>query len=269
MNRLAPFAIAVLALWLAALPARAAPPEDMVQMDILPGWITPQGTRMVGLRLRLAPGWKTYWRAPGDAGIPPLFDWAGSQNIAAADLHWPVPQVFVQAGMRSIGYEGEVVIPIELAPTTPGAAQRMAGEVEIGVCEEICVPVRLTFDVALPAEQHRDAGIVAALIDQPASAEEAGVSGVQCSADPIKGGLRLTARLLLPSTGGHETVVIEARDPTIWVSEAQTRREGDTLIAAVDMIQAGGVPLALNRSGLRFTVLGRDRAVDIIGCTAG
>ena len=75
-------------LWVAALAlcpqaAVAGPPEDVVQIEVLPGWQTASGTQMAAIRLTLAPGWKTYWRAPGEGGIPPAFGWAGSQNIAS------------------------------------------------------------------------------------------------------------------------------------------------------------------------------------------
>jgi len=260
-----------LALALAALTGavRAQPPEDMVQIEILPGWVAEDGSRIVGLRLRLAPGWKTYWRSPGDAGIPPLFDWSGSENIAAAHLHWPAPHVFEQFGMQSIGYSGDVVIPIALDPVTPGAAQRMVGAVDIGVCHDICVPVHFAFDLALPTGGRRDPGIIAALIDQPATAAVAGVSGAQCAAEQTDSGLRLTARLTLPPTGGTEFVVVEAGDPAIWVSQADTLREGADLVASVDLSRSDGGAMALDRESLRFTVLGDDRVVDIVGCTAG
>ena len=65
-------------LWVAALAfgpqiVSAGPPEDVVQIEVLPGWQTASGTQMAALRLTLAPGWKTYWRAPGEGGIPPAF----------------------------------------------------------------------------------------------------------------------------------------------------------------------------------------------------
>ena len=66
----------------------------------------------LGLEFRLAPHWKIYWRSPGDAGYPPRVDWAGSQNLAAADLVWPAPRRFSVLGLETVGYEGTVVLPI-------------------------------------------------------------------------------------------------------------------------------------------------------------
>ncbi|MEJ6478965.1 MAG: protein-disulfide reductase DsbD family protein, partial [Octadecabacter sp.] len=104
MKRIALTLAALVAL---SVPAAADPMDGVAAFDILPGWRTDRGTHMVAVRISLAPGWKTYWRAPGDAGIPPQFQWDGSQNINAAQFHWPIPEVMNQNGMRSIGYHGD------------------------------------------------------------------------------------------------------------------------------------------------------------------
>lgn len=251
------------------LPAFAGPPDDVVTMEILPGWETDAGTHMAGVRLTLAPGWKTYWRAPGDAGIPPAFSWQGSENIAAAQFHWPVPEVFYTNGMQSIGYSGQIVIPLELTPTRPGEAARLAGTVEIGVCDEICVPVHLNFDAALLPGGDRDVAIATALVDRPLTMAEADVAGVHCAVAPSEDGLWVTAEVHMPTAGTDEVVVIEAGDPQVWVSEADTSRQGDILTARVQMIHVTGNSFALDRSAMRITVLGSDMAVDIPGCPAG
>jgi len=254
---------------LIAVPALAGPPEDVIALEVLPGWRTAQGTHMAGLRLTLAPGWKTYWRAPGDAGIPPLFAWAESQNIGGAQLHWPSPEVSYPNGMTTIGYSGQVVIPIEFTPAEPGGEIRLSGTVELGVCEDICIPVTLDFDATLPAVGDRDASIVAALVDRPLTAEEAGVSVARCRFAPSGDGLAVTAELQMPPDGGSEVVVIEPGLPGIWVSEAATRWQDGWLMAEVRMIAADGGPVAIDRDGLRITVIGATGAVDILGCTAG
>src|SRR5262249_59326870 len=62
----------------------------------------------VGLQFTLKPGWKTYWRSPGDAGLPVTVDWAGSTNVASAVMAWPVPHRFFLNGLGTFRYEGEV-----------------------------------------------------------------------------------------------------------------------------------------------------------------
>jgi len=259
------------ALALALLPlapmARAEVPADVVSLEVLPGWRTDDGRQMAGLRLTLAPGWKTYWRSPGAAGLPPAFDFAASTGVSGAELHWPVPRVFHQGGLRSIGYGGTVTIPLELALDGEGTP-RLAGEVEIGVCQEICVPVRFSLAADLPEGGRRDPAIAAALVDRPLTAQEAGASAT-CAAVPDGRGLALTLRLALPPQGGEEAVVIESADPSLWVSEARSWREGGTLMATAEAVARDGGAIALDRSGLRITVLGDGRAVDIRGCEAG
>ncbi|NDK34882.1 protein-disulfide reductase DsbD domain-containing protein [Rhodovulum sulfidophilum] len=245
----------------------AARQEGVLQAEILPGWQTARGTYMAGLHLRLAPGWKTYWRAPGDAGIPPSFDWRGSANLAAVKIHWPRPRVFSSNGIRSIGYVADVVLPIELTPADPERPMELRARIDLGVCQDICMPMELRLDRRLP-----DAGpaepIRAALASQPLDARTARVGRVTCEIAPISDGLRLTARIEVPPLGDTETAVFELPDPSIWVSQTELARQGGTLVARSDMVPADGTPFALDRSALRITLLGQDRAIDIRGCDA-
>lgn len=248
-------------------PARAD--ETLVEAGILNGWQTATGTQMTGLHLQLAPGWKTYWRAPGDAGIPPQFDWSGSTNVKSVRIHWPAPHLFTTNGLRSIGYDDEVVLPVELTPRDPSLPMRLTGKVDLGVCSDICVPASVSVDAALTAPGKPDPAINAALAALPLSARKAGLKSATCRIDPIKDGLRLTAELVLPPTGGAEALVIEAGSPDIWVSEAQVTRDGALLIASADLVAPSGEPFALDRGALVLTVLGTKRAVEILGCPGG
>lgn len=261
-------------LWIAVLAwgsqvALAESVEDVVEIEVLPGWQTESGTQMAALKLTLAPGWKTYWRAPGEGGIPPAFGWAGSENIASTAFHWPTPEVIDQNGLRSFGYYEVLVLPIEVTPIVPGAPTRLQGEVEIGVCQDICVPMRLNFAADLPLTTRRDIAIVSALVDNPIPGAEAGLTGVTCAVEPGDGGIWVTATMDLPATGGTEVVVIEAGDPQVWVSGTTVSRLGGQLSARAEMVHVTGQAFALNRAAVRITVLGTDRAVDIQGCSAG
>ncbi len=248
--------------------ASAQSMDGVARLDVLPGWQTDDGTHMAGLRITLAPGWKTYWRAPGDAGIPPLVAYSGSQNIAGVQYHWPVPQVFHQSGMRSIGYHDSVVIPVEITPTRAGSDIHLSGEIDIGVCEEICIPVQLHFDAVLPRNGTRDGAIIAALLSQPVTAESAGVGKATCTVAPTRRGLQLTTSITLPANGATPAVVIEAGDPNVWVSEPDVTRQGDRLTATSEMVHSSGGGFALDRSAVRITLLNGAQAVDIQGCTA-
>lgn len=265
MKRVLP---SILALCVAG-PVWAGPADGVVALEVLPGWRTDNGTHMAGLRLTLAEGWKTYWRVPGDGGIPPRFAWNGSENLNGVSLHWPTPEVSHINHMRSIGYHGVVVIPVELSVPDADAPARMAGQVQIGVCEEICVPVLLQFDAVLPVNGARDSAIVASLIDRPRTATEAGVQSARCAIEPTDRGLQLTASIAMPAMGAAEEVVIETGDQQVWVSEPDTSRSGAVLTAMSDMIHVNGGGFALDRSEVRITVFAGGQAIDIRGCDAG
>ena len=241
-------------------------PAEVARIEVLPGWRTEDGHQMAALRHVLAPGWKTYWRAPGAAGLAPILDFSASTGVGSAEPRWPVPSVFEFNGMRSIGYNDAVTIPVDLALT--GGPARLAGEVEIGVCKDICMPVRLSFSVELPEGGRRDPAIAAALVDQPMTGEEAEARAT-CAVAPGSNGVALTVSLAMPALGPDEAVVIESANPDLWVSEPSSQRTGGTLVATAEAQSRDGGPLALDRSDLRITVLGEGKAVDIQGCHAG
>jgi len=244
-------------------------PDDAAQFDILPGWRTPSGTHMTALRVRLAPGWKTYWRAPGEAGIPPRFDWTGSDNIKAVAFHWPTPQVYRQNGMRTVGYQNELVLPIELTPKRKGLPIELRAAVEIGVCQDVCLPVSIRISADLGAATRPDARIKAAIAAGPSTAHSAGLKQVTCGVEPIADGLRLTADIEMPRLGRDEVAIFELSDQLIWISEADAQRTGPTLTATTEMVPPTNRPFLLDRSDVRITVLAAGQAVDIWGCSAG
>lgn len=240
---------------------------DVLAGELRPGWQVKGGTHMAALHLRLAPSWKTYWRAPGDAGIPPSFDWSASRNLKSLKLHWPAPEVFHTNGMISVGYYQELVLPIEVVPVDPSQPVHLATTVNLGVCKDICMPASLTLAADLLAPGKPDVIISKALAARPATGAEAGVRGHDCALEPISDGMRLTARIDMPSMGRVETVVVEPGIAGIWVSEAEVSRSGRQLQAVVDMVPPSGQPFALTRDAMIITVIGPGgRAVELRGC---
>lgn len=249
---------------MAPLVSGPAHAQDPVTAELRPGWRLPDGDHMAALHLRLAPGWKTYWRAPGEAGIPPVFDWSGSSNVARVTALWPTPHVFRQSGARSVGYKDELVLPLRIAGT--GGPVTLEANMMIGVCSDICVPQTLHVTAALPDSSSVDPMIAAALAEAPFTAREARVSAVRCTVSPAKGGVKLRTEIDMPAIPGPEETVVEAGQPELWASEPNTRRQGGTLISETRLMHMEGKPFALDRSKLRFTVLGESQAVDIRGC---
>ncbi len=242
--------------------------DQVLSADLLTGWKMDSGAHMTALKLDLAPGWKTYWRSPGDAGIPPQFDWSGSQNLRAVRLHWPAPSVFRTNGMQTIGYHDQLVLPVEIVAVDPSKPVILSAQVELGVCHDICMPASLAFQAALPSPGAQDATIRAALAARPKTAKEARLKTIGCEVEPIKDGLRLTATLDLPARGGRETVAFETADPSVWVAEAVSQRQGGKLVAVTELVPPSGAPFALNRSGVTVTVIDDRGAIEIAGCPA-
>lgn len=242
---------------------------QLIQAEIRPGWTTPAGTRIAALHLRLAPGWKTYWRVPGEAGIAPRFDWSASQNLGGLHIHWPRPEVFDQGGFRSIGYHDELVLPLEITPARPGRPIVLDGQIALGVCDDICVPVDLHVTAALRGEGARDPLIAGALATVARPAREGGLRGaLRCSAEPAGRGLAVTLRATLPPQGAAEHMVMELPGARAWVGETRTWREGADLMARAQVRAPRGEPLSLDRSQVLVTVLGGARALEHAGCTA-
>ena len=253
---------ALLALMLAG-PAFAESQEDVLQASLRAGWRQADGHYMAALDLQLAPQWKTYWRAPGEAGIPPVFDWSGSTNLKSVQFHWPSPQVITLNGMMSIGYLDELVLPVEVVPVDPAKPVTLALKMDLGICHDICMPAHLTFSANLAGAGATDAKITGALDASPRSAKAA-----NCTVEPITDGLRVTATIALPVQGKDETVVFETPDPKVWVATAQTSRQGAVLVSQTDLVPPDGAPFALDRSGVTVTVLAPDHSVEIRGCPA-
>lgn len=241
--------------------------DDVADYEILPGWRTETGTYMTALRIKLAPGWKTYWRAPGQAGIPPRFDWDGSKNLAAAQLFWPAPKVYIQNGLRTIGYKDELILPIEMTPKQRGQDVILRARIELGICQDICIPVNVRVAADLKGAGAADPRIRAALEAGPETAREAGLRDISCALEPISDGMRLTATINLPRLGDDELAIFELPDQTIWIAEAEASRQGPTLTAVTEMVPPSNGPFKLDRGDVRITVLGAGRAVDIGNCT--
>jgi DsbC/DsbD-like thiol-disulfide interchange protein len=258
---------ALLILGLTTAPALATTQEDVLAAQLLPGWRMQDGTQMAGLQLTLAPGWKTYWRSPGDAGIPPSFNWSGSQNVRSVRIHWPAPSVFHANGMQSIGYHDQLVLPIEVTAIDPSLPMQLSARVDLGICDEICLPASVTLSTNLTTPGAPDASIKAALGQRPSTASEAGVAAIACKVDPIADGLRVTATIAVPG-GGDEIVAFETGDPSVWIAESAESRIGGTLTAVTEMVDTSGAPFALDRSGVTVTILSAGRAVEIRGCPA-
>ena len=132
------------------------------------GGLGAEGAVRLGLEFRLRPGWKIYWRSPGDAGIPPRVDWRGSDNLAAAEMRWPLPERYTIFGLTTLVYGDTVILPIEARAADRGRALALRAAVSYLVCEKICVP----YDAALRLDLPPGAGTATAHAERIAAFAE-------------------------------------------------------------------------------------------------
>ena len=114
-----------------------------------------------GIEIRLDPGWKTYWRYPGDSGVPPTLDFAGSENVKSVSTLWPAPERFADgAGGYSIGYHGDVVLPLQIIPNDAAKPSVLHVKLGYAVCGKLCVPAEAQHTLTLSGKRgRRRAGI--------------------------------------------------------------------------------------------------------------
>lgn len=104
---------------------------------------------LAGVQLRMDPGWKTYWRNPGDSGVPPTFDWTGSENLKHAEVLYPAPHRFADAGGTAIGYDDQVVFPVKLTPERDGEPIELKLVFAFGLCKDLCIPNEVSLGFTL------------------------------------------------------------------------------------------------------------------------
>ncbi len=122
------------------------------------------GRWQAGLQIKLPGNWKTYWKVPGDAGIPPDFDWSGSENLHAVEVFWPTPRRYRDQAGESIGYKHDVVFPITVTPSKVAQPVHLRLKLFYAACDDICVPGQAELAIQLSNRGGRPSDI--ALIDE-------------------------------------------------------------------------------------------------------
>jgi DsbC/DsbD-like thiol-disulfide interchange protein len=103
-----------------------------------------------GIEIRLDPGWKTYWRYPGDTGVPPTIHFAGSKNVKSVHVQWPAPELFSDgAGGHSLGYAGDVILPLEVTPADAARPSMLQVQLSYAVCGTLCIPAQAKLALTL------------------------------------------------------------------------------------------------------------------------
>jgi DsbC/DsbD-like thiol-disulfide interchange protein len=178
-----------------------------------------------GFEIELSPGAITYWRDPGEAGVPPTFDFAGSENLASAEVDFPAPERIPESdGSVAFGYRAGVTLPIRLKATDPSKPVRLVAKVDYAVCEKICLPARAQAEIDWPGGSNAGLAEARAKVPKTVTAEALGVK--TASTGPKSWRLCLT--------DAPKDLFVEAREG-VWI---EPKREPDGRCYALTLQQA-------------------------------
>jgi DsbC/DsbD-like thiol-disulfide interchange protein len=119
-----------------------------------------------GIAFQLQDGWKTYWRTPGDSGVPPRFDFTKSDNIEAVTILWPAPAAFPDgAGGNSLGYKKHVVLPLRIVVKNPDKPVTLRATINYAVCEKLCIPVEANAELSFTSVASTEDSALSAALD--------------------------------------------------------------------------------------------------------
>lgn len=137
--------------------AANAPLMPEAKLRLLDGGSASSTTWLAGVEITLSGKAKTYWRMPGDSGLPPLFNWTGSENIKAVAVEWPRPERIPDAAGTILGYHAQIIFPLIIEPTDASKPIRLALKLDFGICEEVCVPLSQSASRVLGKDDDRAA----------------------------------------------------------------------------------------------------------------
>jgi DsbC/DsbD-like thiol-disulfide interchange protein len=221
-------------------------------------------TLRAGIEIKLQPGWKTYWRYPGDSGVPPRFDFSHSENLAAATVLYPAPHLYADETGNSLGYKGGVVFPLRLTPKQPDKPVKLRVTLDYAICEKLCVPAQGSAELTLaPGGGARDATLSAAeaRVPKPASAEQAGltVRRVNNAAKPL-----VMVDIKAPS-GAPVQIFVEGPTPE-WALPIPKPAPGAPAGYRQFGFDLDGLPAGVDPKGhfdLTFTLVEGERALEV------
>jgi suppressor for copper-sensitivity B len=219
-----------------------------------------------GFHVVLAEGWKTYWRSPGTAGLPPRLDWSDSSNVAEVVLRWPAPKRFELFGFDNFGYENEVVFPLDVVPERMGEPIALRARAELLVCSDLCVPATLDVSLDLPGGAATTAPGPANLIGRfvarvPGSGEVAGLDLV--STGSIERGRDRVLRIESTAWQPWEApdIFVETDDGVAFAAPKISYREGRRRLVA-DLVPTDAELLTAPALPVTVTIVDGDRLME-------
>jgi DsbC/DsbD-like thiol-disulfide interchange protein len=241
-------------------PAAAGPASPWVEghrsrVRLVPGG-SDGAAALAAIEIALAPGFKTYWRHPGESGLPPAFDWSGSENLASAEVLWPAPHRFEDGSGVSYGWAEGVVLPVRATPKDATRPVRLALALDYGVCKDICIPARATLSADLPPGAGAPSAPLRDALARVPRPVEVGAEGSLAilAAEPVGGGLKVLVRV---PEGAEPRLFAEAPDGWYVVAAARPGPDGAFPVEVLERPRdaAGEIPV-------RLTLAAGERAVE-------
>jgi len=217
-----------------------------------------------GIEIKMQPGWKTYWRYPGDSGVPPRFDFSGSENLKDVRVLFPAPHLFTDETGHSLGYKNSAIFPLVIAPQQPGKPVRLRMKIEYAVCEKLCVPAEGSAELTLgsgTSARNADLSAAEAHVPKTVPAAQIGLTAKRVSAAAKP---KVTVDLAAPA-GQAVELFVEGPTPD-WALPIPTPAQGATTGRARFVFELDGLPPGVDPKGnfdLTFTVVTGERALEI------
>jgi DsbC/DsbD-like thiol-disulfide interchange protein len=217
-----------------------------------------------GVEIKLQPGWKTYWRYPGDSGVPPRFDLSASENLKYAKVLYPAPHLFHDETGNSLGYKENVIFPLQITPRNPGKKVTLRLKLEYAVCEKLCIPAETRAELTLgDGDSARDAALSAAeaRVPQPATAAEIGLT-----ARRVNGGLKPLVFVDLAAPSDRPVTLFVEGPSREWALPIPQPAQGAPAGRRHFGFELDGLPPGVDPKApfeLTFTVVEGDRAVEV------
>jgi DsbC/DsbD-like thiol-disulfide interchange protein len=214
-----------------------------------------------GIAFQLEPGWKTYWRTPGDSGVPPRFDFSKSENIEAVTVLWPAPMKFDDgAGGHSLGYQNQVVLPLRIVAKNADKPVTLRVDIHYAVCEKLCIPVEANAELAIASvASTEDSALFAALDTVPKPANVGDPNPVTILDVKREGKSTVLVDVAVPDAR-QVNLFVEGPTPD-WALPVPKLLEHSPPGVKRFAFQLDGVPPGVNPEGaaLKLTLVGSER----------
>jgi DsbC/DsbD-like thiol-disulfide interchange protein len=217
-----------------------------------------------GIGFQLQPGWKTYWRTPGDSGVPPRFDFSKSDNVEAVTVLWPAPTKFDDgAGGNSLGYHDQVVLPLRIVAKNTDKPVTLRADVNYAVCEKLCIPVEASAELAFNSvASTEDSALFAALDTVPKPANVGDPNPLTIRDVKREGKSEVLVDVVTPDER-PVNLFVEGPTPDWGLPVPKLVEHGPPGVKRFSF-QLDGVPPGVNPEGaaLKLTLVGGDRAYE-------